>query len=131
MFEPRHNIHSNVCMSVRKYVVTRLEHSRERNRRITFSAGLSIGTYFRDVSSARQTTSGPDFSLRFLCSSTTIISMGSTSHHNIRGRDHVRDCLENFNSSRNENRSFAAGELGEKGVKMLQAFSLLWGPDCG
>ena len=33
IFEPRHNILSNVHTNVRKYVVTRLEHSRESDRR--------------------------------------------------------------------------------------------------
>ena len=32
MFEPRHNIHSNVRKNVGKYVVTWLEYSRESNR---------------------------------------------------------------------------------------------------
>ena len=33
MFEPRHNVLSNIRTNVRKYVVTWLEHSREINRR--------------------------------------------------------------------------------------------------
>ena len=32
MFEPRHNILSNIRTNVRKYVVTWLEHSRESNK---------------------------------------------------------------------------------------------------